>query len=120
MAGNASDQIRQHAAEHYVSRARESGLQEFEIVVGMVVREMQLKNRTPQVCAALRSEKFLRENQLVLLGESGPPSGMSTTVRLRYRFSDDAGSREPPAPPPASPSHGGPTVYQRIRDLYGI
>jgi len=112
MTKKSSEQIRRHASDNYVSRARRAGAQEFEITVGEVHRDLQMKNRVPQVCAALRSEKFLMENHLVLVGETGPPSGMSTTVRLRYRFRDGVISGATSLPET--------TVYQKIRDLYGI
>ena len=42
-------------------------------------------NNTPQVCNALRSDKFLRENGLEITAVDGPPSKLSTTVVVHYR-----------------------------------
>jgi len=41
---------------------------------------------TPQVCNALQSQKFTQENGLAIVGVDGPPSKMSTTVVVKYRF----------------------------------
>jgi hypothetical protein len=109
-----SDQIRQHAAEKYVLPARTAHLKEFEIVAGDLHRNLRLKNRVPLVCAALRSNKFLTENSLVLVDQSGPPSGMSTTVRFKYRF------EQPPDHKESSEAPSAESIYQKIRDLYGV
>lgn len=49
---------------------------------------MGLSNRVPLVCQALKSDKFLTENHLILEKWEGPPSGMSTTVTFTYRILD--------------------------------
>ena len=84
--------IREHAARTYVKAAKQRGLKEFTIRAGDVHREMGFKeNRVPAVCSALKSQKFLIENGLRLLEQSGPPSGMSTTVRMTYEFTEVSG-----------------------------
>jgi hypothetical protein len=84
--------IREHAARTYVKAAKQQGLKKFTIQAGDVHREMGFKeNRVPAVCSALKSQKFLIENRLRLLEQSGPPSGMSTTVRLTYEFTEGSG-----------------------------
>jgi hypothetical protein len=120
MSQRISDDIRHHATTNYVSSARRSRKQEFEIVVGDVHRDLRMRNRVPQVSAALRSKKFLRENHLDLVGESGPPSGMSTTTRLKYRFQDEELAGASPALAPGASPLRGVSIYQRIRELYGI
>jgi hypothetical protein len=109
-----SDQIRRHAAEKYVLPARKARLEEFEIVAGDVHRDLRLQNRVPIVCSALRSNKFLTENGLVLVDQSGPPSGMSTTVRFKYRFRHQPDHKE------SSQAPSDKSIYQIIRDLYGV
>ena len=114
-----SNAIRRHAFDNYVFVARKSGKREFDIVVGDIHRDLRMQNRVPQVCAALRSKKFLVENHLVLVGEAGPPSGMSTTVKLTYRFQDDISAGAPAFVAEAIPDQGN-SIFQRIRGLYGI
>ena len=109
-----SDKIRQHAAEKYVVPARKARLEEFEIVAGDLHRDLRLQNRVPIVCAALRSKKFLTENSLVLVDQSGPPSGMSTTVRFKYRFRHQPDQKESSEAPPDK------SIYHKIRELYGV
>jgi hypothetical protein len=55
--------------------------------VGAVHRALGLTNRVPLVCAALKSKKFLEENGLRILSQTGPPSGQSTTVTFTYGLS---------------------------------
>lgn len=43
---------------------------------------------TPQICSALQTSKFLRENGLEIEGIDGPPKKMSTTVVVRYRVTE--------------------------------
>jgi hypothetical protein len=44
----------------------------------------------PQVCTAIRAEKFLRANRLEIEGVDGPRSKMSSTVVVRYRVAPSA------------------------------
>lgn len=81
-----SDDVRSHAEVQYVRPARARGRERFSITVGEVHKALHLHNRVPLVCAALKSEKFLRRNGLRLVDVSGPPSGQSTTVMLTYEF----------------------------------
>ena len=92
-----SEQVRQHARESYVSRARRRQEKSFAINVGEVHRAVALRNRVPLVCQALVSEKFLQANGLRLLSQSGPPSGQSTTVTYTYEFIEKklSSSRDP-------------------------
>src|ERR1035437_4756922 len=81
-----ADQVREHARHEYIEPARRRGDSTVRIVAGDVQKAVRLINRTPLVCQALRSHKFLEENHLVLEKWDGPPSGMSTTVTFTYRL----------------------------------
>jgi hypothetical protein len=83
---DSADMIRDYAKRTYVETAKRRGLKKFLIKVGEVNRALQLHNRVPLVCHALKSEKFLEGNALRLVQKSGPPSGMSTTVVYTYEF----------------------------------
>jgi hypothetical protein len=79
----------------------------FSINVGEVQRASKLRNRVSLVCSALKSKKFLQANGLSLVSESGPSSGMSTTVT--YEFID--GEHSPVAK--SSRGSGGSTPQSR-------
>ena len=90
-----SELVRQHAHDAYLRPARHQGLKAFEINVGRVHRALELKNRVPLVCQALKSEKFLDANGLRLISQTGPPSGQSTTVTYTYAFIESDKSSAP-------------------------
>ncbi len=81
-----SDGVREHARKIYVEPARSRGDATVGILVKDVVRDLQLFNRTPLVCQALRSDKFLESNDLTIEKDDGPPSGLGTTVNITYRL----------------------------------
>jgi hypothetical protein len=85
-AGSSSDLVREQARHTYVQAALREGVERFSINVGDVHRDSKLRNRVPLVCMALKSKKFLEANGLRLVSESGPPSGLSTTVTYTYEF----------------------------------
>ena len=120
MVQQSSDRITQNASENHVSPAWKSGVHEFEITVGEVHRALRMKNRVPQVSAALRSNRFLNQNNPILVGESGPPSGMSTTTRLKYRFLKRAEPGTSSGAPSDLTESRESSIYQKTRDLYGI
>lgn len=95
---SSSDLVRDQASQTYVQAARRKGLDRFSINAGDVQRDAKLRNRTPLVCMALKSKKFLQANGLRLISESGPPSGMSTTVTYTYEFIDGENSAGPSSP----------------------
>jgi hypothetical protein len=66
--------------------ARERGERRFSIRTGDVVHALGLNGRTPAVCSALRTRRFLNDNRLNLVAETGPKSGQSTTVTYTYEF----------------------------------
>ncbi|HWF66928.1 MAG TPA: hypothetical protein VN670_06470 [Acidobacteriaceae bacterium] len=80
-----SDQIREYAGKQFVEPALHGAGTTVSIKSGDIVRGMGLKNKTPNVCTALRSKIFQNQYGLQLIGEQGPPSGMSTTVVFTYR-----------------------------------
>ena len=97
--------IREYARAKYVEPARARRESTIRIVAGEVHKGVRLSNRVPQVCQALKSQKFLNENHLVLEKLEGPPSGLSTTVTFTYRLLDEAG--QPPVIGSADWSFGG-------------
>ena len=94
-----SDKVRQFVVEHYVRPAHRRGDTSFTVVVGDVHRTLGFRNRVPLVCSALKSNKFLQENRVLLKHTEGPPSGISTSVTLTYEFEDrDVAGVKPPNP----------------------
>ena len=87
-----SDQVRAKAQAKYVHPALRAGKAQFSIAVKDLLVDLHSEGfparNTPQVCSALQTAKFLRENGLEIEGVDGPPSGMSTTVVVRYRVAD--------------------------------
>ena len=63
-----ADRIRQHVVLRHFVPARASGLDEVTVRAGDVAREMDLQDRVPAICAALRS-KMLRDLAGVGLAE---------------------------------------------------
>ena len=108
-ASSMSDHVREQASRNYVGAARRQGMDRFSINVGEVQKDSKLRNRVSLVCSALKSKKFLQANGLRLLSESGPPSGMSTTVTYTYEFIDGENS---PGTKPQSGSGGTPQSRQ--------
>ncbi|HYW45954.1 MAG TPA: hypothetical protein VE959_24030 [Bryobacteraceae bacterium] len=82
--------VRDYTLREYIEPARRRGDVTVKVVAGEVQKGVQLSNRVPLVCQALRSRKFLEENGLILEKWEGPPSGMSTTVTFIYRLRDRA------------------------------
>lgn len=80
-----ADQIREFAWIRYIEPARHNAEATVRIKSGDIVKGLRLKNKTPNVCTALRSKIFQTTYGVQLVGEQGPPSGMSTTVVFTYR-----------------------------------
>jgi len=93
-----ADRIRQYLKQQYLDTARLRGVTIVRIVAGDIHKELGLKNRVPNVCQVLKSEKFLKENRLVLENFEGPPSGLSTTATYTYRL-ESAGVLAPKKEP---------------------
>jgi len=90
MATGLSAAIREFARTKYVLPAVTIGNLEFEIRVrdiwsGMRAQGFEMSGRTPQICSALQTRKFLEENDLAISEIVGPPSGQSPTVVFRYK-----------------------------------
>jgi hypothetical protein len=92
-----SDRIRSLAQEKYVKPALREGKSSFSIRVRDLLNDLHAEGfpsgHTPQVCNALQTAKFLRENGLHIVEVEGPPSKTSPTVVVRYSTS----KREPQA-----------------------
>src|SRR6266849_2879903 len=71
---------------HIVQPAKARGDRLITVTAGEVHNQLGLTNRVPVVCQALKSKRFLQENQLVLKDVSGPPSGLSTTVKFTFEI----------------------------------
>ena len=97
-----ADRIRILGREKYVIPARARNEDRFSIRAGDVTRELRLSG-VNQVCSALKTRKFLQDNNLRLVDSSGPPSGQSTTVTYTYEFLD------------AKPSAAAQDPWERLR-----
>ena len=89
-----ADRIRQFVLEKYIRPAQARGEKTVSVTAGEVQKALGLKNRIAWVCTALRADRFQSENHLRLKDETGPPSGMSTTVKFTFEFAS-AGETEP-------------------------
>lgn len=94
-----SDRVREHAVKVYLAEARRRSLTTFEVNVGAVHKALAFHNRVPLVCAALKSAKFLKQNHLRIVAQSGPPSGQSTTVTFTYEILKGSESESASADP---------------------
>jgi hypothetical protein len=88
-----SDRIRSLARAKYVGPAIRAGKNKFSIRVRDVWNDLHAEGgfpggHTPQICSALQTSKFLRENGLEIESIDGPPSKQSPTVVFHYRRSD--------------------------------
>ncbi|MGC1423360.1 MAG: hypothetical protein WA354_12885 [Terracidiphilus sp.] len=93
-----SDKIRTLAQTRYVDAAVKARKDHFSIRVKDLLVDLQAEgfpgSHIPQICSALKTSKFLRENGLELEGIDGPPSLQSTTVIFRYRIAKDLKGHE--------------------------
>jgi hypothetical protein len=69
-----TEEIRNFVNEKYIKPARKEGKTKVTIVTGEVHSRMNLKDRMPAVCNALRAEKFQTAFDLELIQEVRPPS----------------------------------------------
>lgn len=86
MAYTSSELVRRYVERNAVDPARREGRLEFSVVAGDVHKALGFSNRVPLVCQALRSKHLLSKNGLEIRSETGPPSGLSTTMVFTYRF----------------------------------
>ena len=89
-----AEAIRQYVLDQYIRPAQARGEKTVSITAGEVQKALGLKNRIAWVCTALRADRFQTENHLRLKDETGPPSGMSTTVKFTFEIASP-GAREP-------------------------
>jgi hypothetical protein len=85
-ASTGADKVRQYVVKEYIRPARVRGERIVSVTAGDVHKALGLKNRIALVCTALRATRFQSENHLRLKDVSGPPSGMSTTVKFTYEI----------------------------------
>jgi len=114
MSAITSDRIRDHVRLRYVEPARRSRQTQFSVRCGTIEKELGLSNRTPQVCNALKTPKFLEPNGLRLVQTSGPPSGASTTVVYTYEFLDTGVRAMTPAGAVNS------SIFQKLLQMEGV
>lgn len=91
-----ADTIRKYVLEHYVRPAQARGEKTVSVTAGEVQKALGLKNRIAWVCTALRADRFQAENHLRLKDETGPPSGMSTTVKFTFEIASPGASEPNP------------------------
>jgi hypothetical protein len=134
MGTGSSDRVRAVAAEKYVLPAILAGKSQFSVAVRDVMKDLQTEGfpagNYPQVCTALRTGKFLKENGLEIEGVDGPPSGLSTTVVVHYRVADrfvlpNFGKNSVPPPNSSHPSTEAPAekahrLTEKLRGLLKI
>lgn len=99
-----SDHVRAVAVKKYIHPAILAGKGQFSVAVRDLMEDLRAEGfpakNWPQICTALRAEKFLRANGLEIEAVDGPPSKMSTTVVVRYRLANaerEIGAVEAPA-----------------------
>jgi hypothetical protein len=94
-----SAMVRELAVRRYVSPNVRKRAHQFSIPVRSLMLELRESGfpaeNTPQICTAIRSKKFLNENNLEIERIDGPPSGQSTTVVVYYRFRELKNSGKP-------------------------
>lgn len=97
-----SDRVREMAQLKYVRPALQAGKREFSIRVRDISIDLRAvgfpARHTPQICSALQTSKFLRENGIEIAEVTGPPKKVSPTVVVRYRVADRGASELPAAP----------------------
>ncbi len=93
-----AERVRTWVEDNVIQPARARGERSFTVTAGDVHRDLGLKNRVPLVCQALKSKRLLDKNHLVLKDVSGPPSGLSTTLRITYEISTPGESAQAPNP----------------------
>ena len=120
-----SDRVREQARLSYIGPAVSHGKLSFSIPVKELLRSLEgsgfPRNHARQVCTALTSGKFLRENNVAIDAIDGPPSKNSTTVIVHYRFassSSQIGTAQPIAEE-QSFVRGNEAPEERVRRLTG-
>ena len=97
-----SERIRDLARTNYVAPAIRSGKERFSIRVRDVRNDLRAQSsgfpprHNAQICSALQTTKFLRENSLEIEKVDGPPSGQSSTVVFHYRVTSSLSNEARP------------------------
>lgn len=78
-----ADRIKEYAIKHCIKPARDAGKQSVSIRAGDVHKAMELVDRVPAVCSALRTEEFQDRANVEFKGCDGPRE--STTTTFHYR-----------------------------------
>jgi hypothetical protein len=126
-----SERIRALAQTRYVAPALIAGKHQFSIRVRDVLNDLECEGlhgggRTPQVCSALQTAKFLRANRIEIESVEGPPKKQSPTVVVHYRVvGQSAGStaaqgqqrENQPAQPTETPEEWAHRVTGKIRGI---
>jgi len=77
------------ALEKYVQPALLAGRIQFSVAVRDLMNHLQARGfpqrNWPQVCTAIQTQKFLRENGLEIERVDGPAKKLSSTVVVRYQ-----------------------------------
>lgn len=123
--GNLSDRVRGLALTAFVKPAYSTGKKEFAIPVRELVEPLEAqgfpRNHTPQICSALQTGKFLRENGLEITRVDGPKSKTSTTVVIHYRITGNVAGPEHPERPakiePDGPEARARRLTEKLRGL---
>ncbi len=90
--GEIAGRVRDFVIATYIEPARSEGQSQVSVRAGDVDKALGYRyRRLPLICAALRSGKFLETGRVKLIGESGPPSGASTTTTFTYDLESFAG-----------------------------
>ena len=97
------DRIREHLKENRDSLLRPLGDGRFSIRAGDVVSSMRLKNRTPAVCAVLRSQEFQHQARLRCVDRLGPRESTTTTF-LYEGLTEAVLNADEPSQPQAAPT----------------
>jgi hypothetical protein len=116
-----TDRVRQSAVERYIAPARAKRQTVVTIHTGsfeksLVERGVIQPNRFPIVCNALKSRKFLSENNLILLNVQAPPSGQSSTVTYTYKLAPESAAKVKGGVASGSP----PGVEDSFQQLRGV
>ena len=90
-----AERVRVWVEEKVIQPAKARGETIVTVTAGDIHRDLGLKNRVPLVCQALKSKRLLDKNHLVLKDVSGPPSGLSTTLKITYEIGDSGPVRNP-------------------------
>jgi hypothetical protein len=75
-----ADEVREFANQRYVAAARKGGQTRITIRAGDVPSAMQLSNRMPLVCSALRAKAFEVACRVNFVSEAGPHQGANKTM----------------------------------------